>query len=61
MEAKISDFGTVRNMEEKTSTQGTGIAFTLKYVSRETKYEHVTSYASDIWSLGLIGYELMTG
>ena len=61
MEAKISDFGTVKTMEERTSTKGTPIAYTLRYVSPETLLNNITSFTSDIWSFGLICYELMTG
>ncbi len=61
MEAKICDFGTVKTMEGKTSTKVSRFAYTIRYVSPETKLKNITSFSSDIWSFGLICYELMTG
>lgn len=37
------------------------LAYTAKYASPETTIEEVTSFASDIWSFGLLLYELFTG
>jgi serine/threonine protein kinase len=37
------------------------VAFTPQYVSPETALEEVTSFACDIWALGIIVFEIVTG
>ena len=35
------------------------MCFTLKYASKEAVIEEMTNFASDIWALGLIMYEIL--
>lgn len=50
--------GIARALENKEKTLNATIAYTARYAPRETIEDSVTSYASDIWSLGLVFYEL---
>lgn len=57
--ARITDFGLACAMESK--SQATGPVGTPIYMAPETYLRHVTSVASDIYSLGLILYEMCVG
>jgi len=61
LEAKLTDLGIAKVLENKEKTMNATIAFTARYVSKETAIEGITSYASDIWSFGVLMYELCTG
>ena len=37
------------------------VAYTMRYVSGETAIDEITSFKSDIWSFGLVMYEVLTG
>ena len=52
--AKLTDLGIARLIENKEKTFGATIAFTPRYTSKETAIDEITSFASDIWSLGLV-------
>ena len=58
--AKLTDLGISRALENKDMTTGGTIAYTTRYVSRETIVDEVTSFSSDIWSLGLVIYEIIS-
>lgn len=60
MQAKLADLGISKILENKEKTFNTTVAFTAKYASKETVIDSATSFASDIWSLGLIFYETIT-
>lgn len=57
---KLTDLGVSKILENKEETY-TKLAFTLKYACKETALEEKTTFASDIWSFGLIIYEIVTG
>ncbi|KRX00145.1 Protein kinase-like domain [Pseudocohnilembus persalinus] len=59
-QAKLTDLGIARALEDKEKTMNATIAFTARYASRESAVDEVTAYTSDIWSLGLVMYELFT-
>lgn len=46
MNAKLTDLGIAKALEDKEKTLSATIAFTARYVSRETAVEEVTSFAS---------------
>jgi len=52
--------GIAKALENKEKTTNATIAFTARYVSRETAVDEVTSFSSDIWSLGLVIYEIIS-
>lgn len=56
----MTDLGIARALEDKEKTMNATIAFTARYASRESAVDEVTAYTSDIWSLGLVMYELFT-
>jgi serine/threonine protein kinase len=57
--ARIGDFGSARTVEwGLTQTQ---LALTLQYAAPEVLNEEGATLASDIWSLGLVLYELLSG
>lgn len=60
---KIIDFGIakVRNSQIATSTKENITAGTLLYMAPEQIREKTNSVATDIWSVGVIGYEMLTG
>jgi eukaryotic-like serine/threonine-protein kinase len=59
---KVLDFGLARRMSGATMTLSTGIVLgTLRYVSPEQTRGESAGSASDIFSLGLVLYELATG
>ena len=58
-EAKIVDFGLARFTGADASTQSMGIAGTLSYMSPEQVAGRVVDARTDLWSLGVIAYELL--
>lgn len=59
-EAKIVDFGLARFVSAAASTQTLGLAGTLPYMSPEQVSGNVVDARTDIWSLGVLAYELLT-
>lgn len=60
LNAKLSDLGIAKVLENKQQTQNATLAFTMRYASAETALDEVTSFASDIWSFGIVVYEVLT-
>lgn len=58
---KLLDFGLAKTDETTSLTQSGMIVGTLEYVAPEIYSGHPHTYASDIYSLGVIFYELVTG
>jgi tetratricopeptide (TPR) repeat protein len=59
-EAKIVDFGLARFVSAGASTQTLSISGTLSYISPEQLSGKAVDARTDIWSLGVIAYELLT-
>jgi serine/threonine protein kinase/tetratricopeptide (TPR) repeat protein len=57
---KIVDFGLARAVNAETAT-ATGIVGTVKYVSPEQAMGHRIDPRTDIWSLGIVLAEMLTG
>ena len=59
--AKIVDFGLARLTNQATSTLSAGISGPLAYMSPEQTRGEVLDARSDIWSLGIVFAEMLTG
>lgn len=59
-EAKLADLGIAKVLENKEKTESATIAFTARYASREAAIESITSLSNDIWSFGILMYEILT-
>lgn len=59
-EAKIVDFGLARFVDAAASTQTLSMAGTLSYMSPEQLSGKAVDARTDLWSLGVIAYELLT-
>ncbi len=57
---KILDFG-IAKLEGSQLTQTGGIAGTLAYMSPEQLLEEAVDTRTDLWSLGVVLYEMLTG
>ncbi len=57
---KILDFG-IAKLEGSQLTQTGGIAGTLAYMSPEQMLEEAVDARTDLWSLGVVLYEMLTG
>ena len=55
-DVKITDFGIARMMTDETDFAGSP-----SYMSSEQIQEHATDHRSDIFSLGSVVYEMLTG
>lgn len=60
-EPKIVDFGLARHVGADVSTQSLSLAGTLPYMSPEQLSGKPLDLRTDIWSLGVMMYELLTG
>jgi eukaryotic-like serine/threonine-protein kinase len=59
--AKVTDFGIARSMEAKGLTVTGRVLGTTDYVSPEQALGHPVTEQSDIYSLGIVLYEMLTG
>ena len=60
-EAKVSDFGIARAASTETMTQTDAVLGTLAYMSPEQVRGERVGPASDLYSLGVVLYEMLTG
>ena len=58
--AKIVDFGLARPMSEETTTH-TGVTGTVRYMSPEMAMDRGVDQRCDIWALGVVFAEMLTG
>ena len=59
--AKVTDFGIARSLEEEGLTADGRVLGTTDYVSPEQALGHNVNGQSDIYSLGVVLYEMLTG
>jgi serine/threonine-protein kinase len=59
--AKVTDFGIARTLEEEGLTADGRVLGTTDYVSPEQALGHHVSGQSDLYSLGVVLYEMLTG
>ncbi|PIO84638.1 Stk1 family PASTA domain-containing Ser/Thr kinase [Pediococcus damnosus] len=59
--AKISDFGVAVAQQDQTITQTNAVVGSVHYLSPEQARGHLATKRSDIYSLGIILYEMLTG
>ena len=59
--AKIVDFGLARVIQSATATQSTGLAGTVAYMSPEQVQGKAVDPRTDLWSLGVVAYEMAAG
>src|SRR3954452_21851638 len=59
--AKVTDFGIARSMEAHGLTATGRVLGTTDYVSPEQALGHAVTEQSDIYSLGIVLYEMLTG
>jgi tetratricopeptide (TPR) repeat protein len=59
-EAKIVDFGLARLVSADAATQSRSLAGTLSYMSPEQLEGRAVDARTDIWSLGVVAYQLLT-
>jgi eukaryotic-like serine/threonine-protein kinase len=59
--AKITDFGIARTLTEEGLTMAGRVLGTTDYVSPEQALGHAVSGQSDLYSLGVVLYEMLTG
>jgi eukaryotic-like serine/threonine-protein kinase len=60
-EVKIVDFGLARNSDDTQSTENDATSGTIAYMSPEQLMGESVDNRSDIWSLGVVTYEMITG
>src|ERR671925_13062 len=59
--AKVTDFGIARSLEAQALTAAGRVLGTSDYVSPEQALGHAVTEQSDIYSLGIVLYEMLTG
>ena len=59
--AKVTDFGIARTLEEDGLTDDGRVLGTTDYVSPEQALGHSVTGQSDLYSLGVVLYEMLTG
>ena len=59
--AKVTDFGIARSLESKGTTQTGRVLGTTDYVSPEQAMGHEVDERSDVYSLGVVLYEMLAG
>src|SRR5215208_3724699 len=59
--AKVTDFGIARSLEEEGLTADGRVLGTTDYVSPEQALGHAVNGRSDIYSLGIVLYEMLVG
>src|SRR6195952_4753673 len=59
--AKVTDFGIARSLDEEGLTADGRVLGTTDYVSPEQALGHIVNGQSDIYSLGIVLYEMLTG
>ncbi|MFL5821054.1 MAG: protein kinase domain-containing protein [Solirubrobacteraceae bacterium] len=59
--AKVTDFGIARSLEEEGLTADGRVLGTTDYVSPEQALGHQVTAQSDLYSLGVVLYEMLTG
>ncbi|MEA2167802.1 MAG: eukaryotic-like serine/threonine-protein kinase, partial [Solirubrobacteraceae bacterium] len=59
--AKVTDFGIARSLEEDGLTADGRVLGTTDYVSPEQALGHAVNGQSDVYSLGIVLYEMLTG
>src|SRR6202043_617595 len=59
--AKITDFGIARSLSEEGLTMAGRVLGTTDYVSPEQALGHPVSGQSDLYSVGIVLYEMLTG
>jgi tRNA A-37 threonylcarbamoyl transferase component Bud32 len=59
--AKVTDFGIARSLEQKGMTATGRVLGTTDYVSPEQAMGEVVDERSDVYSLGIVLYEMLTG
>jgi tRNA A-37 threonylcarbamoyl transferase component Bud32 len=60
-EAKVADFGIARALSATTMTRAGSILGTVHYISPEQALGEQATYQSDLYSLGVVLYEMLTG
>lgn len=58
---KITDFGVARILDTSSSTEGGSMVGTPKYIAPEYVETGECDHRADIYALGVIGYEMLTG
>jgi len=58
---KLTDFGVARLAYGASLTRGTGVIGTPEYMAPETAEHGTASYAADLYSAGIVLYELLAG
>jgi serine/threonine-protein kinase len=59
--AKVTDFGIARSLEQDGLTADGRVLGTTDYVSPEQALGHIVSGQSDLYSLGIVMFEMLTG